>query len=53
MLFRSNATIGDKGQISLNIGSITAKGTYKVAIKFAGTVTYAAATSKTITVKIA
>ena len=46
------ATIGDKGQISLNIGSVTAKGTYKVAIKFAGTVTYAAATSSTITVKI-
>ena len=46
------ATIGDKGQISLNIGSLTAKGTYKVDIKFAGTVTYAAATSKTITVKI-
>ena len=46
------ATIGDKGQISLNIGSVTAKGTYKVAIKFAGTPTYAAATSSTITVKI-
>ena len=47
------ATVGDKGQISFNIGSVTAKGTYKVAIKFAGTNTYAAATSKTITIKIA
>ena len=46
------ATIGDKGQISFNIGSITAKGTYNVAIKFAGTNTYASATSKTISVKI-
>jgi hypothetical protein len=46
-------TVGDKGQISFNIGSITAKGTYKVAIKFAGTNTYAAANSKTITIKIA
>ena len=47
------ATIGDKGQINFNIGSITKKGTYKVAIKFAGTNTYAAANSKTITIKIA
>ena len=46
------ATIGDKGQISFNIGSITAKGTYKVAIKYAGSNTYNAATSTTITVKI-
>ena len=46
------ATIGDKGQINFNIGSITQKGTYNVAIKFAGTNTYDAATSKTITVKI-
>ena len=45
-------TVGAKGQISFNIGSITKKGTYKVAIKFAGTVTYAAANSKSITVKI-
>ena len=46
------ATIGDKGQISFNIGSVTAKGTYKVAIKYAGSNTYSAATSKTITIKI-
>ena len=46
------ATIGDKGQISFNIGSVTAKGTYKVAIKYAGSSTYSAATSKTITIKI-
>ena len=46
------ATIGDKGQISFNIGSVTKKGTYSVNIKYAGDVTYAAATSKTITVKI-
>ena len=47
------ATIGAKGQISFNIGSITKKGTYNVAIKFAGTNTYAAANSKTISIKIA
>ena len=46
------ATIGDKGQISFNIGSLTTKGTYKVAIKYAGSNTYSAATSKTITIKI-
>lgn len=46
-------TIGDKGQINFNIGSITAKGTYKVTINYAGSNTYDAATSKTITVKIA
>ena len=46
------ATIGDKGQISFNVGSVTAKGTYKVAIKYAGSNTYSAATSKTITIKI-
>ena len=46
------ATIGDKGQISFNIGSLTAKGTYKVTIKYAGSNTYSAATSKTITIKI-
>ena len=45
-------TIGDKGQISFNIGSITKKGTYNVAVKFAGTNTYSAATSKTITIKL-
>ena len=46
------ATIGTKGQISLNIGAATKKGTYKATINFAGTGTYAAANSKTITVKI-
>ena len=46
------ATVGDKGQISFNIGSITKKGTYNVAVKFAGTNTYSAATSKTITIKL-
>ena len=45
-------TIGAKGQINLNVGAVTAKGTYKAVIKFAGTGTYAAANSQTITVKI-
>ena len=47
------ATVGDKGQINFNIGAITAKGTYKINIKYAGSNTYNAATSSTITVKIA
>ena len=46
------ATIGDKGQISFNIGSVTKKGTYKVTINYAGSNTYSAATSKVITIKI-
>ena len=45
-------TIGAKGQINLNVGAVTAKGTYKAVIKFAGTGTYAAANSQTITVKM-
>ena len=46
------ATIGAKGQISFNIGSITKKGTYNVAIKYVGSNTYSAATSKNIKIVI-